>query len=61
MMKYIIRWLIRLIFNIIAHVEVTGYENLPKEGSFVIATNHLGMVDVPIAYYALDYWDMFVI
>ncbi len=61
MMKYIIRWLIRLIFNIIARVDVTGYENLPKEGSFVIATNHLGMVDVPIAYYALDYWDMFVL
>jgi 1-acyl-sn-glycerol-3-phosphate acyltransferase len=60
-MKYIIRWLIRLIFNLIAHVEAKGYENLPKEGSFVIATNHLGMVDVPIAYYALDYWDMFVL
>ncbi|HEX9330711.1 MAG TPA: lysophospholipid acyltransferase family protein [Anaerolineales bacterium] len=60
-MKYIIRWLIRLLFNIIAHVDVKGYENLPKEGSFVIATNHLGMVDVPIAYYALDYWDMFVL
>lgn len=61
MMKYIIRWLIRLLFNIIARVDVTGYENLPREGSFVIATNHLGMVDVPIAYYALDYWDMFVL
>lgn len=60
-MRYIIRWLIRLIFNIIAHVDTRGYENLPKEGSFVIATNHLGMVDVPIAYYALDYWDMFVL
>jgi 1-acyl-sn-glycerol-3-phosphate acyltransferase len=60
-MKYIIRWLIRLLFNIIARVDVKGYENLPKEGSFVIATNHLGMVDVPIAYYALDYWDMFVL
>jgi 1-acyl-sn-glycerol-3-phosphate acyltransferase len=61
MMKYIIRGLIRLLFNIIARVDVTGYEYLPKEGSFVIATNHLGMVDVPIAYYALDYWDMFVL
>lgn len=60
-MKYIIRWLIRLIFNMIARVDVRGYENLPKEGSFVIATNHLGIVDVPIAYYALDYWDMFVL
>jgi 1-acyl-sn-glycerol-3-phosphate acyltransferase len=60
-MKYIIRWLIRMLFNIIARVDVHGYEYLPKEGSFVIATNHLGMVDVPIAYYALDYWDMFVL
>jgi 1-acyl-sn-glycerol-3-phosphate acyltransferase len=59
-MKYIIRWLIRRIFNLIARVEVRGYEHLPQEGSFVIATNHLGIVDVPIAFYALDRWDMFV-
>ncbi|MEO8356384.1 MAG: lysophospholipid acyltransferase family protein [Chloroflexota bacterium] len=60
-MKYILRWLIRLLFNIVAHVEVKGYENLPKEGSYVIATNHLGIVDAPIAFYALDRWDMFVL
>jgi len=59
-MKYLIRWLIRLIFNLVARVEVRGYENLPTEGGFVIATNHLGIVDVPIAFYALDRWDMFV-
>ena len=60
-MKYIIRWLIRLLFNMIARVDAKGYEHLPTESSFVIATNHLGMVDVPIAYYALDRWDMFVL
>jgi 1-acyl-sn-glycerol-3-phosphate acyltransferase len=60
-MKYLIRGLIRLIFNLIARVEVTGYENLPKDTSFVIATNHLGILDVPIAFYALDRWDMFVV
>jgi 1-acyl-sn-glycerol-3-phosphate acyltransferase len=59
-MRNLIRWLIRLIFNLIARVEVRGYENLPKEGSFVITTNHLGFVDVPIAFYGLDRWDMFV-
>jgi 1-acyl-sn-glycerol-3-phosphate acyltransferase len=59
-MKYFLRWLIRTLFNLIAHVDVTGYEHLPKEGSFVIATNHLGIVDAPIAFYALDRWDMFV-
>ena len=60
-MRNIIRWLIRLIFNLIARVDVSGYEKLPKDSSFVIATNHLGFVDVPIAYYALDNWDMFVL
>lgn len=60
-MKYIIRWLVRLLFNMIARVEVKGYEHLPKEGSYVIATNHLGIVDAPIAFYALDRWDMFVL
>ena len=60
-MRNIIRGLIRLIFNLISHVEVRGYENLPTDGSFVIATNHLGFVDVPIAFYALDRWDMFVL
>jgi 1-acyl-sn-glycerol-3-phosphate acyltransferase len=59
-MKYILRWLIRALFNLVARVEVTGYEYLPREGSFVIATNHLGIVDAPIAFYALDRWDMFV-
>lgn len=60
-MKYVIRGLIRLIFNLIARVDVRGYEHLPKDSSFVIATNHLGIVDVPIAFYALDRWDMFVV
>jgi 1-acyl-sn-glycerol-3-phosphate acyltransferase len=59
-MKYLLRWLIRSLFNLVARVEVTGYEYLPKEGSFVIATNHLGIVDAPIAFHALDRWDMFV-
>jgi 1-acyl-sn-glycerol-3-phosphate acyltransferase len=59
-MKYFVRWLIRLVFNLAAHVDVKGYEHLPTEGSFVIATNHIGIADAPIAFYALDRWDMFV-
>ena len=59
-MKYFLRWLIRAVFNLVARVEVKGYEHLPREGSFVIATNHLGIIDAPFAFYALDRWDMFV-
>lgn len=61
MMRYILRTLIRLIFNLIARVDVSGYEHLPTEGNFVIATNHLGIVDAPLAFYALDRWDLFVL
>ena len=60
-MRNFIRGLFRLLINLIAHVDIKGYENLPKEGSFVIATNHLGILEAPIAFYALDYWDMFVL
>lgn len=60
-MRNFIRQLFRLLVNAIARVDAKGYENLPKEGSFVIATNHLGILDAPIAFYALDYWDMFVL
>ena len=60
-MRNILRALIRLLFNLIARVEVSGYEHLPKDGNFVIATNHLGIVDAPLAFYALDRWDLFVL
>lgn len=61
MIRNILRTLIRLIFNLIARVDVSGYEHLPTEGNFVIATNHLGIVDAPLAFYALDRWDLFVL
>lgn len=60
-MRYILRAIIRLLFNLIARVEVSGYEHVPEKGNFVIATNHLGIVDVPLAFYALDRWDLFVL
>jgi 1-acyl-sn-glycerol-3-phosphate acyltransferase len=60
-MKYFLRWLVRLIFNLIARLEVSGYEHLPRDKSYVIATNHLGIVDAPIAFYALDRWDMYIL
>jgi len=61
-MKKFLRWLIRLVFNLIAHVETDGYENLPREGGFVIAVNHMGFLDTPLAYYFLggDY-DIFIV
>ncbi len=59
-MKKFLRWLIRFAINSIAKVEIHGYENLPTQGGFVIAVNHLGFLDVPLALYALGDWNLFI-
>ena len=59
-MRTFLRWIIRSIVNLIATVEIHGYENLPHSGAYVIATNHLGMLDSAMLYYALDRWDVFI-
>lgn len=59
-MKKFLRWLIHTILKLITRIEITGYENLPEKGGFVIATNHLGFLDAPMAYYALDNWNLFI-
>lgn len=59
-MKKTLVYLIRLVINLIATVKVSGYENLPRQGGFVIAVNHLGFLDAPMAYYALNNWNLFI-
>lgn len=53
-MQKFLRWIIRFFINLIAHVEILGSKNLPTEGGFVIATNHLGRLDVALLFYALE-------
>lgn len=59
-MRTFLRWLLRTLINIIAKVDVHGYENLPPVGAFVIATNHIGMLDAAMLFYAIDRWDVFI-
>lgn len=60
-MRNAIRWLLRRILDIIARVEIHGYENLPASGAYVIATNHLGLLDATMLFYAIDRWDVFIL
>jgi len=53
-MRNFLRWLIRFVINLIARVEIRGFENIPEEGGYVIATNHLGRLDVSLLFYALE-------
>jgi 1-acyl-sn-glycerol-3-phosphate acyltransferase len=59
-MKKFLRWLIHTVLKLITKIEPSGYENLPEKGGFVIAVNHLGILDVPMAFYALDNWNLFI-
>ncbi|OGO75122.1 MAG: hypothetical protein A3K45_07915 [Chloroflexi bacterium RIFOXYC12_FULL_59_14] len=59
-MRNFLRWFIRLLARAIARVEVRGYEYIPPVKSYVIATNHIGILDAIMAFYALDRWDMYI-
>ena len=59
-MRYVIRWILRLLLNLIAKIEIRGYDNVPDTGAFVIATNHIGMLDSCMLFYALNRWDVFI-
>lgn len=59
-MREVLRWILRRLIDLVAKVEIRGLENLPEQGAFVIATNHLGMLDATLLYYAIDRWDVFV-
>ena len=59
-MRNFLRWLARAILHLIARVEVRGYENLPAEKSYVLATNHIGILDAILPFYALNRWDIYI-
>src|SRR5205807_3057237 len=43
-----IRGTARFIFALILNVRVVGRQNVPREGAFILASNHLSWVDVPL-------------
>jgi 1-acyl-sn-glycerol-3-phosphate acyltransferase len=57
----VIRFIVRLFLNLIAKVEVLGFENMPAEGGFVAAANHIGRLDAALAYYILDRRDIIMV
>jgi len=59
-MRNFLRWLIRLLIRVIARVEVRGYENIPAEKGYLLASNHIGILDAILAFYALDQWEMYI-
>lgn len=60
MMRNLVRFLIHFLLDMGTEVEFYGQENVPSTGSFVMATNHLGVLDIVMPYYVLNRWDLFI-
>jgi len=60
-MRKFIHFIIRLLINLIARVEIVGAENLPDEGGYVIASNHIGRLDAFMVYYVLNRYDIIML
>jgi 1-acyl-sn-glycerol-3-phosphate acyltransferase len=48
------RFLIRVLLRLLTHTEVSGLNNVPTDTNFIIAANHIGLVDAFIPFYFLN-------
>jgi len=60
MILRILRFLIRILLKLIAHFEIRGKENVPLTGGMIIASNHIGILDIIMVYFAIDRTDLFI-
>jgi 1-acyl-sn-glycerol-3-phosphate acyltransferase len=60
MMLRILRSLIRILLKLIARVEIHGRENAPRTGGMILASNHIGILDIIMVYFAIDRTDLFI-
>jgi len=58
MAQKLFRIFIRFVLFMIARVEIRGYENVPLQGGFILAANHLGRLDSAMLYYAIQREDI---
>jgi len=59
-MLRVLRFLIRVLLKLIARFEIRGKENVPLTGGMVIASNHIGILDIIMVYFAIDRTDLFI-
>jgi 1-acyl-sn-glycerol-3-phosphate acyltransferase len=55
-----LRFIIRLVLNLIARINIYGKENVPLKGGMILASNHIGILDVVMVYFAIDRTDLFI-
>jgi 1-acyl-sn-glycerol-3-phosphate acyltransferase len=60
MMRNFVRFLIHAVLSLITEIEVYDDKNVPSSGGFILATNHLGVLDIVMPFYVFHRWDMFI-
>ena len=60
MMLRALRFLIRILLNGIARFEIRGKEYVPPTGGMILASNHIGILDIVMVYFAIDRTDLFI-
>jgi 1-acyl-sn-glycerol-3-phosphate acyltransferase len=59
-MRNLVRFLIHVFLALATDIEVYNKDYVPSTGSFVLATNHLGVLDIVMPAYLFGRWDMFI-
>ena len=54
----ITQFILRLVFRLIARIEVYGLENIPPSGPYIGVSNHIGRLDAAMVYLVLDRKDI---
>lgn len=52
-LRKILRLIFRLIFHTISEVRIIGLENVPEDGPYIIAVNHISIVEPP---FVVSFW-----
>lgn len=59
-MLFVLRFLIRILLNAIARIELYGREHVPLTGGMILASNHIGIIDIIMVYFVIDRTDLFI-
>jgi 1-acyl-sn-glycerol-3-phosphate acyltransferase len=53
-----VRWIVKILVTLFARVEVIGWDNLPRQGGYIVTANHAGRLDAVLVFYLLDRSDI---
>jgi 1-acyl-sn-glycerol-3-phosphate acyltransferase len=57
-MRQILRGVFRFLFRLLTRVDVSGVENLPRQGGCILAVNHLSRLDPPLLFILIERDDL---